>query len=74
MKHAIARIAIDQRNFPYGSIITANTFNGLLISDTRIYETPVDLRKFYVRLVNEYGVPILLNDFEFSFCITALTQ
>jgi hypothetical protein len=74
MKHAIARIAIDQRNFPYGSIITANTFNGLLISDTRIYERPVDLRKFYVRLVNEYGVPILLNDFEFSFCITALTQ
>ena len=73
MKHAIARISMDQRNFPYGSIMTANVFNGLLISDTRIYERPVDLRKFYVRLVNEYGVPILLNDFEFSFCITAVT-
>jgi hypothetical protein len=73
-KHAIARIVVDQRNFPYGSVLTANIFNGLLISDTRIYNKPIDLHKFYIRIINEYGIPLDMHGFDFSFCITATIQ
>lgn len=70
-KHAIARIVVDQRTFTYGSVLTANIFNGLLISDTRVYNKPIDLHKFYIRIINEYGIPLDMHGFDFSFCITA---
>ena len=73
-KHAIARIVVDQRTFTYGSVLPANVANGLLISDTRIYNKPVDLHKFYIRIVNEYGIPLDMHGFDFSFCITATIQ
>ena len=73
-KHAIARIVVDQRTFTYGSVLPANIFNGLLISDTRIYNKPIDLHKFYIRIINEYGIPLDMHGFDFSFCITATIQ
>jgi hypothetical protein len=73
-KHAIARIAVDQHTFPYGSMLTANIFNGLLLSDTRVYQKPISLRKFYIRIVNEFGIPLDTHGFSFSFCITATIQ
>lgn len=68
LKHAIARIVIDTKMYPYGSIVMANLFNGMLISDIRKYHHPVHLHKLHIRLVDEYGYPIDLNGSEISLC------
>jgi len=68
-KNILARIVLDYRNYPYGSILTANLFNGYLLSDKRSYTGKVDLQKLTVQLVNEYGVPVNLNGLDYSFCM-----
>jgi hypothetical protein len=68
-KNIIARIATNYLGFPYGSILTANFTNGLLVSDTREFTGKVNLQKLNVQLVNEYGYPVNLNGLDFSFCI-----
>ena len=68
-KNILARIVLDYRNYPYGSILTANVFNGHLLSDKRSYTGKVDLQKLTVQLVNEYGVPVNLNGLDYSFCV-----
>jgi hypothetical protein len=68
-KNIIARIATNFVNFPYGSVLTANLKNGLLVSDTREFTGKVNLQKLNVQLVNEYGYPVNLNGLDFSFCI-----
>lgn len=68
-KNILARIVLDYRNYPYGSILTANVFNGYLLSDKRSYTGKVDLQKLTVQLVNEYGVPVNLNGLDYSFCV-----
>jgi hypothetical protein len=68
-KNILARIVLDYRNYPYGSILTANLFNGYLLSDKRSYTGKVDLQKLTVQLVNEYGVPVNLNGLDYSFCV-----
>jgi len=68
-KHIIARITMEYNTFPYGSILTANIFNGLLISDTRRYNEKIRLEDLEIRLLNEFGYPICLNGHEISFCM-----
>lgn len=68
-KNILARIVLDNVNYPYGSILTANLFNGHLLSDNRSYTGKVDLQKLSIQLVNEYGVPVNLNGLDFSFCL-----
>uniref|UniRef100_A0A6C0KIH5 Uncharacterized protein n=1 Tax=viral metagenome TaxID=1070528 RepID=A0A6C0KIH5_9ZZZZ len=68
-KNILARIVLDSVNYPYGSILTANVFNGHLLSDVRSYTGKVDLQRLSVQLVNEYGVPVNLNGLDFSFCL-----
>ena len=68
-KNILARIVLDSVNYPYGSILTANVFNGHLLSDCRSYTGKVDLQRLSVQLVNEYGVPVNLNGLDFSFCL-----
>jgi len=68
-KNILARIVLDNINYPYGSILTANLFNGHLLSDVRSYTGKVDLQRLSVQLVNEYGVPVNLNGLDFSFCL-----
>jgi hypothetical protein len=68
-KNILARIVLDNINYPYGSILTANLFNGHLLSDCRSYTGKVDLQRLSVQLVNEYGVPVNLNGLDFSFCL-----
>jgi hypothetical protein len=68
-KYIIARITMEYRTFPYGSVLAANIFNGLLISDTRRYEEKIRLEDLEIRIVNEFGFPICFNGFEISFCI-----
>lgn len=68
-KNILARIVLDNVNYPYGSVLTANVFNGHLLSDCRSYTGKVDLQKLSIQLVNEYGVPVNLNGLDFSFCL-----
>jgi hypothetical protein len=68
-KNIIARIATNYQNFPYGSVLTANLTNGLLVSDKREFSGKVNLQKLNIQLVNEYGHGVDLNGLDFSFAI-----
>ena len=68
-KYIIARITLDYHTFPYGSVVPANLFNGLLISDVRRYKEKIRLEDLEIKIVNEFGYPICFNGFEISFCM-----
>lgn len=68
-KFIIARIVLEYNTFPFGSVLPANIYNGLLISNTRYYKKHINLESLEIRLLNEFGFPICLNGFELSFCI-----
>lgn len=68
-KHIIARITLENRGFPYGSLLPANLFNGLLVSDTRNYREPIKIKKLKIKLLNEYGYVMNLNGFDVSFLL-----
>lgn len=70
-KHIIARITLDQQNFPYGSILNANLSNGMLISATRTFHKKTDIKRIKCKLLNEYGYIMNLNGFDISFVINA---
>jgi hypothetical protein len=72
-KNIIARIAMDSVKYPYGSILPANKY-GLLFSDIRGYTGKIDLQKLHVSLLNETGIPMMLNGNDFSFCIEAICE
>lgn len=66
--NVLARLNMNSA-YPFGSILTANLFNGLLVSDTRTYADKVNLQRLNVQLVNELGVAMNLNGLDFSFCL-----
>jgi len=68
-KNVLARITLNPAIYPFGSILTANTFNGLLLSDQRMYAGNVDLQKLMIQLVDEWGNVVDLNQLDFSFCL-----
>jgi hypothetical protein len=68
-KNVLARISLNPSVYSFGSIITANTFNGLLLSDQRMYSGNVDLQKLNIQLVDEWGNVVDLNQLDFSFCL-----
>lgn len=68
-KNIIARIAMDIKNHPYGTILPANTATGLLTTDQRNYTGKIDLQKLQIQLLNETGIPMTLNGQDFSFCL-----
>jgi hypothetical protein len=68
-KHIISRITLENRGFPYGSLLPANVYNGLLVSDTRNYREPIKLKKLKIKLLNEYGYVLNLNGFDLSFLL-----
>ena len=68
-KNILARIVLDTSIFPYGSVLPANTFNGLLLSDVRIYPGKTDIQKLQIQLVDEWGKRVDLNNMDFSFCL-----
>ena len=57
--------------YGYGAILPATYYNGLLTTDTRSYTGKIDLQKFNVQLLNESGIPMMLNGHDFSFCLEA---
>jgi hypothetical protein len=70
-KNIIARIALDRSTYSYGSMLPATYYNGLLTTDTRSYTGKIDLQKINVQLLNESGIPMMLNGQDFSFCLEA---
>jgi hypothetical protein len=68
-KKILARIAVDMKIFPVGSVQVSNTFNGLLMSDVRYYNGKADVQKMNIQLVNEYGETVDLNGNDFSFLL-----
>ena len=68
-KDILARITLNPSVFPFGSILPANTFNGYLLSDQRVYSGKTDIQKLKIQLVDEWGRLVDLNQFDFSFCL-----
>jgi len=64
----LARITMDYERYPYGSTLIAE--NGdRAISDTRRYSNEVNLQRFNISLVNEFGRIMDMNGVDFSFCL-----
>ncbi len=68
-KNIIARICCDYKQYPYGSVLYANEYNGLLISDTRSYTGKIDIQKLNIKILNEYGIVMDLNGLDYSFLL-----
>jgi hypothetical protein len=68
-KQILARISIDKNNFPFGTILPANNYNGYLLTDRREYSGRVDLQKLNIQLVDDIGKPVSLNGQDYSFCL-----
>jgi len=68
-KTIISRISLDKTVFGFGSIMPANLFNGLLITDERTYSGKIDIQKLNIQLLNEFGKSISLNGIDFSLCL-----
>jgi hypothetical protein len=68
-KNILARISVDSKTYPYGSIITANHGNGLLLTDTRSYSEKINIQKLNIQLISENGTVMNLNGQDFSFCL-----
>lgn len=64
----LARIAIDYDKYPFGSTLPAEQYNYAL-SDTRKYANEVDLQRFNIRLVDEFGKIVDLNGTDVSLCL-----
>lgn len=68
-KNILAKISIDNKHYGFGTILTANNFNGYLLTDKRSYNGKVDLHRLKIQLVNEIGNPVDLNGLDFSFTL-----
>jgi hypothetical protein len=63
----IARISLDSHSHPFGANYIANTNSGALLSDKRTYTNKINIRRLRIQLLNEFGVPVQLNQMNFSF-------
>lgn len=68
-KSVIARISLDKTNYGFNTILPANLYNGLLISDNRNYTGKIDIQKLNIQLLNDIGIPVSLNGMDFSLCL-----
>jgi len=68
-KNIIARISLDRSTHNYGSYFPANKMNGYLLSDHRSFTGKIDLQKLNIQLLDENGIPVDLNNYDFSFCM-----
>jgi hypothetical protein len=68
-KNILARVTLDTGHYGIGTVLPANQYNGLLLSDRRSYNGKVNLQKLKLQLVNEYGNAVNLNGLDFSFSL-----
>jgi hypothetical protein len=67
-KNILARISIPNTSKANFNINSWNNMN--VISYPRQYFGPVSITRLGIRLLNEYGMPINLNNMDFSFCLS----
>lgn len=67
-KNILARISIPNTASSHFNINNWNNMN--VISYPRQYFGPINLFKMGIQLLNEYGIPIDLNNMDFSFCLS----
>jgi hypothetical protein len=67
-KNILARISIPNTTRDKFNINNWNNMN--IISYPRQYFGPINLGKIGIQLLNEYGIPINLNNMDFSFCLS----
>jgi hypothetical protein len=63
-KNVLARISLQGGTF---NILLQNNLN--IITDARQYFGPVDIQKLQIKLLDEYGRILDLNNMNFSFCL-----
>lgn len=68
-KQIIARIAVPEYDYPFGTVIPATLENGLLVSDVRLYNGKIDIQQLNIQLVDEVGRVMNLNGDDISFCL-----
>ena len=68
-KKILARISVDNQEYPFGSVLHGTLNNGILLSDNRCYNGAIDLQRLNIQLVNEFGFPVNLNGLDFSFLL-----
>lgn len=69
-KNIIAKILLDRSIYPNGSILCASEWNGLLISDTRVFSGDKhNIQKLNIKLLDENGNLVNLNGNDFSFTL-----
>jgi hypothetical protein len=68
-KNILARISLNTGSTGFGSVLSANKYNGLLLSDERSYTGKIDILKLNVQLLDENGRNMVLNGLDFSFCL-----
>lgn len=72
-KQILAKIVLNRETHPFGTVLPANNYNGLLLSDTRQYHGQVDMLRIKVELVDDLGRVVDLNGTDFSFTLEATT-
>ena len=67
-KNIVAKVALDYRTYPYGSMFTASVNFGYIMSDRRNYSNggKVDIQRLGIQLLTENGAPVNLNGADFA--------
>lgn len=65
-KKILAKISMNNNNYPHKTLMSGNEYNGVFVSDTRIYSGKVDIQRINIELVNEWGKTLNLNGSDFS--------
>jgi hypothetical protein len=66
-KNILARISIQPT---VNNLVSQNNLS--LITSPRVYFGPVDIQKFNIQLLDEYGRVIQMNYMDYSFCLTLI--
>jgi len=67
-KNILARISIQSSAF---SILSQNNLG--IVTTPRQYFGPINISKLHIQLLDEYGRILILNNMDFSFCLTFQT-
>ena len=76
-KYIIAKVCVNPSSFlgtPTIQFITATPSNGSLISSVRNYSGKTDLQKLNVKIIDENGVVINTQGYNFSFCLRVVHE
>lgn len=68
-QNIIAKIPVNYNNSSFGTVLTGNKYNGVILSDNRTYSGTTDIQRMNVQLLNEFGMLINLNGLDFSFTL-----